>query len=369
MTFHRVSGLLYTPSAVVGTSMLRRLLLLLASAPVRSGQFSSRHLVLPGCKPGCLSGTWPELFDVLVATFQFDSAACVADRVEMKSTIDTIIAQAAPLQAEDPLMLVSSAMIPELCCTGTGGHECDIDGSSSYRFLHPYTSAFDAGEAVVNIFLNWNGASAFSGSGANLTQLPVVTLLPNNHDGGVVAARQFCIRAQSSGPQRIAVIRGCYRSAIWEERMDGFEGELGTSCPQHQIVARRGLGCDGSIDLHNATFDVAVNLMLLDTTITTFALSTDEMALGVIDAARLTRARGDSDILLVSVRAAQYGCLGLYRCSQLLDPMASQVSFDNQPEIRRHVASGTVAVTIDWQVTESGTTTAHALHPAPSLGV
>ena len=296
---------------------------------VPSNRIYSRHLIMGGCNPAQPHSYWGQVTPVLVESFRatgtpFDTIDCPLNKAEEQAAVERIVSSLPPLDPTTPILIVASAIDvehgnchPSAEAASVATLECPTDTSPFQSFA----ASLALNTSAVHLWIEDQPDVADFGQTAETSTS--LRLIPNNLDGGRVMGVEYCSRtAQYSGDQRIALMYGTPNSVHGNDRIRGFLRATRDQCPQHTVVAE----VYGNFNRSTAK-ELANGLFLVDSALTTVVCASDDMALGVIEAAAETRWRGTSGLLVVG--------------------------YDNLEEIRPHVVSGTVPVSIDQLTRES----------------
>ena len=301
----------------------------IAAAPHVDAGFSSRHLIMGGCSglPGRDDYLSVVTYSALLRTMPFDTAQCVRNDQEARAAVEAILASAEPVDVAAPILIVAKANQCSWYLTSPGSAtfagECnqqvssvDVFTGTSPAAFDPFAASLALGVGVVHFWLN-EGPEETEWA-ENRTSL---VLTPNSYLGGELVGYEFCEVTAGAAPQRIAVITGeprrpGKRLEYWDHWLEGFKAIVTAKCPQHEFRLE-GYGHMNRADARR----VAKRFMVKDSTVFSYVCASDEMALGVIDAANEVRARQTSGLLITG--------------------------FNNQPDILPYIQSGTVAVTVD----------------------
>ena len=286
--------------------LLRTAVPLLLTLAASDAALTKQYLLLKGSEtPGynCTAAHdryWLDLLNAAQASFDFDGVYCPMDKADENNAIDAIVRHSETV-AGDALLIAG------------------IITSGADLFALPGTLEL----GMAHLWIEEGPPEGYF----ELHDLNVTTSLrfiQNNRLGGRLAGREFCRRTATSAPQTIALIYGSPDANHSYDRIHGFREYLtsssaDTACQRHRFAYEDFANNWG----RETARDIAYALFLRDASITAVVAASDNMALGVLDAAQLARPSGAAGLLIAS--------------------------FDHSPTIEAEtwLQSGTFAVSID----------------------
>ena len=272
--------------------------LVLASIVCWARATNTHHLVIQGCYDSATYGANSEFWvslksNVLSGLASVGLAAdpanvhCPATQLQEKQTVAALVNATLAERGSLGGTVIIAALVQMGHCVGKEAPGCFMDSNDG--------SAYERALSLGAIVLWVEQAPNVTTFGLSSTSSASVNFSPNNAMGGFLSGREFCLRTASAPRQRIALFYGPASAAHSTARVDGFWDGVQTECgDKGHDVAYRIYGDWG----FETAFSDAETLFLTDASVTTVFAANDGMAIGAVEAAKVTRAHGLRGLLV-----------------------------------------------------------------------